>query len=158
MGIMELFNKKKIDKTTTNKEICFEDEFTDIQSGLISLCLELTDSQVDTVFAYCGIEDHSFMFNSFFEKDGKILSARQAATDVSLVKEFLRVGTHDLENFKSVCTKWNKPIPRQIKMIYDVKTGKFDANISYESRIPYELEGGNVFKEWFDKKLSERTQ
>jgi len=63
-----------------------------------------------------------------------------------------------LENFKSVCTKWNKPIPRQIKMIYDVKTGKFDANISYESRIPYELEGGNVFKEWFDKELSERTQ
>ena len=53
---------------------------------------------------------------------------------------------------------WNKPIPRQIKMIDDVKTGKFDANISYGSRIPYELEGGNVFKEWFDKELSERTQ
>ena len=39
----------------------FEDEFMDIQSGIIALCMEALDianQHVDKVFAYCCNEEH----------------------------------------------------------------------------------------------------
>lgn len=34
----------------------FEDKFMDLQAGLISLCLEVTDGKVDKVYAYASKE------------------------------------------------------------------------------------------------------
>ncbi len=149
MGLFNFLNKSKQKEDNGLKESCFEDEFSDIQSGLISLCLEFTNSNVDMVFGYCSIEENSLMFNAFFKRDGKILSARDAAYD-SDVREFLKVGTSDLDKFRVVCAKWNQPCPKQIKMVYDVRTRKFNADISYESRIPYELKGNSIFMEWME--------
>lgn len=98
-----------------------------------------------------------YRLNAFFEKDGKILSTVQAAADAEMTGDFLRIGTHDLMKFRDVCSKWNKTVPKQIKMIYDVKTGKFNADISYESRIPYELNGGNIFMEWMEQEKNKRN-
>lgn len=44
----------------------FEDKFMEIQRGLISLCLEVTDGRIDKIFAYASIEKRSTMFNAFF--------------------------------------------------------------------------------------------
>lgn len=34
----------------------FEDEFKDVQSDLISLCLEAAERKVDEVYVYCSVE------------------------------------------------------------------------------------------------------
>lgn len=34
----------------------FEDDFMDLQSSLISLCLEVAGQKVDKVYVYCSIE------------------------------------------------------------------------------------------------------
>ena len=39
----------------------FEDDFMDLQSGLISLCLELVGQKVDKVYVYCSVEKKSRM-------------------------------------------------------------------------------------------------
>lgn len=46
----------------------FQDEFMDVQSDLISLCLEATEEKVDEIFVYCSIEKYSKFFNAFFKK------------------------------------------------------------------------------------------
>jgi hypothetical protein len=45
----------------------FEDEFMELQSGLISLCLEVTRGKVDKVFAYGSNEKKSKSFNAFLK-------------------------------------------------------------------------------------------
>ena len=46
----------------------FEDALMDVQSELISLCLEVVENRdIDKVYAYCSIEKKSMMFNAFFE-------------------------------------------------------------------------------------------
>ena len=55
----------------------FEDEFMELQTGLISLCLELTEGKVDKVFAYGSNEKKSAAFNAFFEVDGTIKTTNQ---------------------------------------------------------------------------------
>ena len=53
----------------------FEEKFMDIQSGLISLCLEAVEGKADKVYAYVSNEAKSRAFNAFFESKGEIKSA-----------------------------------------------------------------------------------
>ena len=45
----------------------FEDKFMEIQTDLIALCLEVSNSGVDKVYAYASIEKKSTMFNGIFK-------------------------------------------------------------------------------------------
>lgn len=128
----------------------FEDDFMDLQSDLISLCLEVVEQEVDKIYAYCSIEKKSKMFNAFFEVNGKIKTLNQLELNKALMMQFLKLGTGDLEKIKSICISNNMPIPTEIKMYYDVKTGKYNAQYKYEE-ICSEKTGksaGEVFLNW----------
>lgn len=43
----------------------FEDDFLDIQSRIIALCVEFADNKADKVYAYGSIEEKSISFNAF---------------------------------------------------------------------------------------------
>ena len=65
----------------------FEDEFMDIQSGMVSLvleALETSDVTVNKIYIYAFGTEHMGFFNLFFEKDGKILKKLHAG------KNFMR--------------------------------------------------------------------
>lgn len=128
----------------------FEDEFMEVQSGLISLCLEVTEKNVDKVYAYCSIEKKSLSFNVFFEKQGEIKKLHELGIDQALIMQFLKLGTHDLKKIRSVCESHNMRTPTQIKMYYDVNTGKFDAQYEYEDICSAETgkDSREVFLEW----------
>ena len=131
----------------------FEDEFMDLQSGLVSLCLELTEQNVSKVYIYCSIERKSKMFNAFFEIDGKIKTLNQLGANKALIMQFLKLGTTDLEEIKNICISNNMPIPTEMKMCYDAKTGKFDGQYKYEE-ICSEKTGknaGEVFLNWISE-------
>ena len=150
MGLFDKFKKEKkqIQPAAESKPRVFEDEFSEIQTGLISLCMELTRTKVNKVFAYCSIEDKSQAFNAFFQKDGKILKNNQVGANIETVNDFLRLGTNDLDKLREVCIRYGKPVPRQIKMVYDAKTHGFDARISYDSLLDEGKSAGQAFMDW----------
>ncbi len=131
----------------------FEDAFMDFQSSLISLCLEVTENNVDVIYAYCSNEKKSKMFNAFVCVDGEVKTISQLGVQRSRVFQFLQVGTVDLEKLDKLCEEYNKPVPREIKMIYDVKTGKFDASYKYEEVCgpKSDKSSGEVFMEWLEE-------
>ena len=105
----------------------FEDEFMDLQSGLISLCMEVVEEKVSKVYAYCSNEKKSKMFNAFFDANGEIKTLEQLGVPDEPAFEFLRTGTEDL-----------------------VKSGKFDAEYKYEEICSAKTgkSAGEVFIEW----------
>lgn len=109
----------------------FEDKFMDLQSGLISLCLEVTENKVDKIFAYASIEKDGLMFNAFFKMNNKVETLNTLGIDKTLRREFLETGTLDLVKLKDLCLEYDTPIPTEMKMYYDVKTGKYDAKYQY---------------------------
>ncbi len=131
----------------------FEEQFMDIQAGLISLCLEVTNNEVDKVFAYASIEKKTRMFNAFFEKDGEILTINQLGVDEKTAFRFLRLGTSDLVKIRELCEENETETPSQIKMYYDCKTGKYDADYKYGEICTPEtgLESGAVFMQWYQE-------
>ena len=104
------------------------DEFLGLESEIISLCLEVTEKKVDKIYAYASIEEKSKMFNAFFKVNGEIKTLNQLGLNNSLINQFLKLGTGDLEKIRSVCKSFNKPVPTEIKMYYDVNTGKYNAD------------------------------
>lgn len=141
----------------------FEDEFMEVQAGLISLCLEFAGrarKDVDLVYAYCYLEDGDTSFNVFYECNGKLLRADQFGLGM-LTLDFLMIGMQDLQEIRKVCDNHNQPIPTEMRLVYTPKTNRFKADISYDVICPLnsDLECGEVFDAWFEeekKKLAAR--
>lgn len=131
----------------------FEDAFMDIQSGLISLCLEAAAIEVDKVYAYASIEEKSQMFNAFFLVDGEIKTVNQVNTDNSMIRQFLKLGTADLNKVRTVCASYEAPQPTEMKLYYDANTRKFHAQYKYDSVCNESsgLSSGQVFMAWIDE-------
>ena len=128
----------------------FEDDFMDLQSSLISLCLYVAGQKVDKVYIYCSIEKKSKMFNTFFVINNKLKMLNQLGINKALIMQFLKLGANDLEKVKNICINYDMPIQTEMKMYYDTKTGKYDAQYKYEE-ICSEKTGknaGEVFLDW----------
>lgn len=128
----------------------FEDEFMDLQTALISLCLEVTENKVNKVYAYCSNEKKSKMFNAFFDVNGEIKTLNQLGVPNKLAFQFLKLGTEDLEKVDAICIKYNMPIPTEMKLYYDVTSGEYDAKYKYEEVCSAKTgkDAGEVFSEW----------
>jgi len=131
----------------------FEDEFMELQSGLLSLCMEVVDQKASKIYVYCSNEKKSKMFNAFFEVDGEIKMLNQLEISNDLVFQFLKLGTEDLEKVDSLCHNYNMPIPTELKLYYDAKSGKFNAEYKYEEICSLKTgkSAGEVFLEWFSE-------
>ena len=135
----------------------FEEKLMEIQSGLISLCMELTQGKVDKIYAYASIEKKSSSFNAFFEKDGEVLTIKQLKEKIKIDNNtsinFLRIGTSDLGKVRTLCEQYEAPAPTEIKMYYDVKTHKYNADCKYEEICSEDndLTAGTVFMSWVEE-------
>ena len=112
----------------------FEDEFMDAQANSVSLCMEFLENvqaDVDKIYIYMYSDEGVFTFNAFFEKNKQILYAIDL-TDKAGVRDFMRCGIEDVINIRRVCRAFEKDCPYEIKMIFDTKSHKFDAQYKYE--------------------------
>ncbi len=141
------------------KDKVFEDEFMEAQSELISLVLEATKATVDKIFAYCSIEKHSKMFNVFFEVGGEIKTLNLLGLDSSYTMQLLEIGTNDLDKIKEVCSRYSQPTPTEIKMHYDVKSEKYNAQYQYVEicSAKTKVSSGQVFMAWIAEEKKKRT-
>lgn len=148
-SVVEEKNQEKSMKT--NK--VFEDEFMEIQSGLVSLCLEVTESKVDKIFIYCSNEKKSKMFNAFFEVNGEITTLNQLGVSNDLAFEFLKLGTEDLKKLDTICETYSMPVPTELKLYYDVSNGKFNGECQYTEICSAKTgkSAGEVFMEWINE-------
>ena len=133
----------------------FEDTFMDIQAGLIALCMEVTDGQVEKVYAYASIQKDSQMFNAFFEKSGKLVTLKQMGIMPDLAMQFLEVGTEDLDKIRELCIENEMPVPTEMKMYYDVKSNQYHADYRYENNGE---DVGEGFQKWIEEFRAKRGE
>ena len=102
----------------------YEDEFMEVQSQIVSLCVEFAGNRADKVYAYGSIEESSISFNAFFNIDGQIKTTNNISADPDAIWDFLDLGESDLEKIRQICIHYGKPVPTELKIIYDCKSGK----------------------------------
>ena len=67
----------------------------------------------------------------------------------------LDLGESDLEKIKQICIHYGKPVPTELKMIYDCKCGKIDTKYKYESICSAKTgtDSSEIFMKWLDEVL-----
>lgn len=128
----------------------FEDAFMDAQSAAISSCIKVLNSknvEVDFIYVYLfqnGCQDFP---NAFFKKDNRILKLNDILDDDS-VYELLDMLIDDIENMIRVCHTYEGKCPNEWKLIYEVNTGKFDAEYGYDDFVDEDHGLVTAFKNW----------
>ena len=112
----------------------FEDLLMEIQSDLVSLGLEYSNSQIDEIYLYGYIEEGSYFFNLFFKKNGEIIKLNQI---------------NDLEKIEILFENNKKEVPTEIKIIYNKSSNSLKSKYSY-SPISDDTSELELFNNWYD--------
>ncbi|MBD8035085.1 MULTISPECIES: DUF600 domain-containing protein [Solibacillus] len=142
----------------------FEDIFSELQADMISICMEYVEDRADKVFVYASCEE-SMISSSFFylinnkyvepHKLNDALKSEEEIFDVSTERQFmvLNIIGDDIEKIEELCKEYERDMPTEMKLIYDVKTGNFKASYKYDLVYTHDdiKTADDIADEWFEE-------
>lgn len=143
----------------------FEDYLTEYQADMVSICLEYVDWRADTIYIYCSYESNMIYGDCFFKIHGEVLEAHQLNNiktdkedfkyDVSKERQeaLQKIILEDIEKINALCREYERAIPTEIKLVYDVKSNSLKADYCYENLWTDSEEklGMDIFGEWLEE-------
>ncbi|MCM3675361.1 MULTISPECIES: immunity protein YezG family protein [Peribacillus] len=142
----------------------FEEIFSELQADMISICMEYVEDRADRVYVYAsceeGIISSSFFYlinNKYVEchKLNDALENGDERYDVSTERQFmvLDIINENTEKIKVLCQEYERDMPTELKLIYDAKSGKLQAEYKYD--LVYTNDDINtaddIANEWFEE-------
>ena len=114
----------------------FEQVFSDIQTDMVSICLEYVEKKADQIFIYASYEAKTISCDFFYCINGQMYkkSKLPEGYDVNVDRQMscLDIMMDDMVELISACSKYEAEMPTEIKIIYDVKNNKLNANYQYD--------------------------
>lgn len=139
----------------------FEDRFMDLQADMIDICMEFVDYDADKIYIYCSCEGRMNAADFFYKIEGQLVdrnlvntvSYRECATYENELT-CLDVLLKDIAKMEKLCAECERPMPTEIKMIYEVKENSLEVKYQYENQLNYEDANSDripsdVSKEWY---------
>ncbi|PTY79252.1 DUF600 domain-containing protein [Heyndrickxia sporothermodurans] len=142
----------------------FEDRFSELQSDMISICLEYVENKADKVYVYGSSEEGIISANFFYlinnmyvepHKLNEAITNETEGYDVSPKRQsmVLRIICEDIQKIKLLCQEYKRDMPTEMKLIYDVNSGKFSAEYKYD--LVYTNDdiktADHIADEWFEE-------
>lgn len=142
----------------------FEDKFSELQADMISICMEYVEDRADKVYLYASCEEgvvsssYFYLINNKYVECHKVndaLSKGEEEYDVSQDRQFavLDIINEDVEKIKELCKEYEKDMPTELKLIYNVKSGKLQAEYEYD--LVYTNDdvktADDIAEEWFEE-------
>ncbi len=145
----------------------FEDYFTELQTDMISICLEYVEDRAEKIYIYCSYENNMISGDFFYKINGKVvhnnklndaIADREKPYDVSIdrQKEVIDIIIEDIISLKKLCQEYQRDMPTQIKLIYDVSENKVQADYSYDIIFSNDKKktSYDVLEEWYQLEMS----
>ena len=136
----------------------FEDYFSELQTDMVAICLEYAHDKADNVYIYCSIEDNMFSVGFFYKINGKILKRHEINKEnpecdvtVGMQKQVMQILMDDLKKIQEKFIQFDREMPTEMKLIYDVNTNKMSADYNYEKAISGDssITAYDMEKKWF---------
>ena len=145
----------------------FEDYFTEIQADMVSICLEYVEKRAEKIYIYCSFEDNVIAGDFFYKVNGKIVhnhklndarSMWDEEYDVSIARQSaaMEIIIEDIESLIKLCQEYQREMPTQIKLVYDVVKNSVNADYSYDLVYSHKsaMTSDDVFEEWYQSEKS----
>ncbi len=142
----------------------FEDKVSELQADMISICMEFVEDRADKVYVYASYEEGMtssrfyYRINNTYVESHKVndaLKDGEERYDVSPKRGLmvLEVMNEDIEKIEELCKEYGRDMPTEMKMIYDVKSGGFQAQYNYDlvHSIDDVKTPGAFADEWFEE-------
>ena len=140
----------------------FEDFFTELQTDMISICMEYAEKRAEMIYIYCSCEegmissDFFYKINSNIVKKNKLNDAivdGEKPYDVSVDRQkgAIDIITDNIISIKKLCQEYQRDMPTQIKLIYDVSQNKVQADYRYDIVFSNDKKktSYDVLEEWY---------
>ena len=110
--------------------MCFEDEFMDKQSEIISLYKEAASA-------------------SAYRVDEKVVGNVKAGVSDEIDNKIYNIITEEImPELNEICQRYNREIPVVFKYTYNLKTGSFDSEYLYAKDVAEDYECGTEALKW----------
>lgn len=137
----------------------FEDEFTELQADMIDICNDYSKEFADKIFIYAANEglilaQHFYCINNNLYKCSKLNNTGLNTNfDVSddCQEQVLDILNEDIQKIQTICKKYNQPVPKLMKLVYEPKTKKFNAEYKYENQTTDEISEFDNYDAWFEE-------
>ena len=137
----------------------FEDEFSALQADMVDICNEYSCEKADKIFIYIAYEGllfpaHFYCFNNKIFHAGKLNNAGlNTDFDVSIdcQRQVAAIIKEDLYKIKAVCDKYNQPMPTEMRLVYEPKTKKINAEYKYENQTSDKISVFDNYDAWFEE-------
>ncbi|MCY8232260.1 immunity protein YezG family protein [Priestia endophytica] len=121
----------------------FEDGFSELQSDMISICMEFVENRADKVYVYASCEEGVLSSSFFYSINNTYVEAHKVndaledgdqTIDVSPKRGFmvLDIINGDIRKIRALCKEYKRAMPTEMKLVYDVKDGEFQAQYKYD--------------------------
>lgn len=143
----------------------FEDRFSELQADMVSICLEYVENKAEEIFIYGSFEakviscDFFYTINKMIVKKHKLNDAINTSqgfkynTSGERQREVLKIINNNIEEMIKLCQEYNREMPTEIKLIFNVLHNSLKADYKYEkvySNDPVRT-ASNVSMEWYEE-------
>ena len=140
----------------------FEDEFSALQADMVDICNEYSKGMADKIFIYAANEgmiltQHFYCINTNLYKCSKLNNTGLTVSfDVSIdcQRQVLDILNEDIQRLQSLCEKYDQPVPKLMKLVYEPKTKKFNGEYKYENQTTDEISVFDIQEAWFEEEKS----
>lgn len=138
----------------------FEDYFSELQVNMVGVCLEYVNHKANDIYIYCSYESSVYVFNVFFKIKNNVYRKHQLNNisnefDTSIAKQeaLLDVGIKNLEELHNKCKEFNRDMPTEMKLHYNVQSNKLNGRYRYDLVYSNDelLHPNDIFNEWFEE-------
>lgn len=137
----------------------FEEEMTELQADMVDICNEYSCGVADKIFIYVSYEgllnaDYFYIMNGRIIERHKLNdSGLNADFDVSVdcQKQVLNILKDDTRKIKSVCDKYNQPMPTEMRIVYEPKTKKFRSEYKYDNQFNDNMGLSDIVNAWLEE-------
>ncbi|UTR13924.1 DUF600 domain-containing protein [Salipaludibacillus sp. LMS25] len=143
----------------------FEDKFSELQADMVSICLEYVENRADAIYIYCSFEEKTISCDFFYCINGKIVERHKLNDVIDGTKDVqydtsserqsgvLDIIIEDIEKMGKLCEEYDRDMPTEIKLIYNVANNSLRADYRYDivySNHP-EKTADDISMEWFEE-------
>lgn len=138
----------------------FEDLFMEMQADMVFACKDYVKGAADKIYIYISSEGRMISNDYFYEINEQIykrhkLDSISPQYDVSLDNQgkYNMILIEDTLELKKICKEHGRPMPTEIKMIYDVKNNSLDVKYKYDNQwLNHKTKTPeDIAAEWFEE-------
>src|SRR5699024_8310343 len=149
----------------------FEDYFSELQSDMVAVCLEYVNHKADHIYIYCFYEPNVYVFDVFFNIYGQVVHKHQLNKIIynsyndhviyddsrERKREVLGISYINLHINHKKCEEFNREMPTEIKIYYDVTQKSLRAEYKYELIYSNDdtLLPEHIFDQWYEEVKNE---